>query len=106
MKKATEIISKSTKFPTEVISSTPKIEITGNNSLYIENHQGVKILTPEEIVIKLKTGFLIAQGKKISISEINKDFIFLTGIFNSFRFEENLEWFILANYGNLFKVML
>ena len=89
MKKVAEIISKGTKFPTEVISSTPKLEITGNNTIYIENHKGV--LTSDEIIIKLKTGFLIAQGKKISISEINKDFIFLTGIFNSFRFEENLE---------------
>ena len=106
MKKVAEIISKGTKFPTEVISSTPKLEITGNNTIYIENHKGVKVLTSDEIIIKLKTGFLIAQGKKISISEINKYFIFLTGIFNSFRFEENLEWFILANYGNLFKVML
>lgn len=106
MKKVAEIISKGTKFPTEVISSIPKLEITGNNSIYIENHKGIKILTSEEIVIKLNAGFIIIQGEKISISEINKDFIFLTGIFNSFRFEKNLEWFILANYGNLFKVML
>ena len=45
MKKVAEIISKGTKFPTEVISSIPKLEITGNNSIYIENHKGIKILT-------------------------------------------------------------
>lgn len=91
MKNVAEIISKGTKFPTEVISSIPKLEITGNNSIYIENHKGIKILTSEEIVIKFNAGFIIIQGEKISISEINKDFIFLTGIFNSFRFEKNLE---------------
>lgn len=91
MKKITETISKGTKFPTEVISSTPKLELTGNKTLYIENHKGIKVLTPEQVTIKLETGLIIAEGEKISILEINKDSIFLTGIFNSFRFEKILE---------------
>lgn len=91
MKKIEEKISKTTKFPAEVISSTPKLELTGNRSLYIENHKGIKILTDQLIIIKLNFGFIIAEGERINIQEINKDFIYLTGIFNSFRFEKNLE---------------
>ncbi len=91
MKKIQEKISAATKFPIEVISSTPKIEITGNSYIYIENHMGIKILTPELTVIRIKSGYMIAEGEKINVAEINKDFVYLTGIFNSFRFEKNLE---------------
>lgn len=76
MKKVVEIISKGTKFPTEVISSTPKLEITGNNSIYIENHKGIKILTSDEIVVKLQIGFLIVQGKKFLYVKLTKILFF------------------------------
>lgn len=91
MSKMAETISKTTKFPTEVISSTPKLELTGNKTLYIENHKGIKILTPEQVIIKLKSGLIIAEGEKISIIEINRNYVYLTGIFNSFKFEKILE---------------
>lgn len=94
MKKITEKVSNQIQFPLEVISTTPKIEITGNKLIYIENHKGIKMFTSETIEIKLTKGLFIVEGKKISILEINKEHIYITGIFNSFRFDKILEWFI------------
>lgn len=91
MKKIAEKISNKTQFPIEIISSTPKIEVTGNKMIYIENHKGVKILTPENVTVKLTTGLLVIEGEKIAIHEIDKEHIFLTGIFNSFKFDKFLE---------------
>lgn len=90
MKKITEKVSEKSQFPLEVISSAPKIEITGNNIIYIENHKGIKLLTSEQVIIKLKECLFTVEGEKISIQEINKEHIYLTGIFNSFRFDKNL----------------
>lgn len=90
MKKITEKLSEKSQFPLEVISSAPKIEITGNNMFYIENHKGIKLLTSDLVIIKLKEGLFVIEGEKISIQEINKEHIYLTGIFNSFRFDKIL----------------
>ena len=90
MKKITEKLSEKSQFPLEAISSAPKIEITGNNMFYIENHKGIKLLTSDLVIIKLKEGLFFIEGEKIPIQEINKDHIYLTGIFNSFRFDKIL----------------
>lgn len=91
MKKVTKKISEKTGIPPEVISSTPKLEITGSNKIYIENHKGIKMLTGETIVIRLKDFSVTIEGKNISISEIDKEHIFLTGDFCAVKFDKNLE---------------
>lgn len=91
MKKITDKISETTNFPLETISSAPKIEITDNSKIYIENHKGIKLLSTDIVIIKLNKGFFVLEGEKIAIQEINKEYIYLTGIFNSFKFNKNLE---------------
>ncbi|MDO5388316.1 MAG: YabP/YqfC family sporulation protein [Clostridia bacterium] len=90
MKKIADKISEKSQFPIEVISSVPKIEITGNNTLYIENHKGIKSLTSEQVIIKFEKALFIAEGEKISILEINKEYVYLTGFFHSFIFDKIL----------------
>ncbi len=84
-------ISEKTGIPSEVISSQPKIEITGAKSLYIENHKGIKLITPESIIIKFSSGTMTAEGKKIAIAEMTREYILVKGNFSSFKFDKILE---------------
>lgn len=87
MKVTGKKISDLTSFPQEVISNIPHIELTGN-SLYIENHRGVKLLKSEMVIINLFDCELIAEGSSIGIKEINCNSISLTGIFTSLKIDK------------------
>ncbi len=80
-------ISEYSQFPLEVISNTPKFEITGRNKILIENHKGIKSLSNEMIEIKLSIGIFVVEGESILINEINKDHILISGNFSFFKFE-------------------
>ncbi len=81
-------VSESTGIPAEVISDTPKLEITGRKVLYIENHKGIKSFTDTSVAVKTSLGLIWAEGKNITIKEINKEYIKINGTFTSFRFEK------------------
>lgn len=91
MKGIASRISEKTGIPSEVISAQPKIEMTGTSSIYIENHKGIKLLTSEQAVIKLKSVTMTAEGKGLAIAEITSEYILLRGNFSSFKFDKILE---------------
>ena len=92
MKKATaNKISEKTGIPSEIISSQPKIEITGTEKIYIENHRGIKLITAEIAVIKFSSGLITAEGKGLTIAEITAEYILIKGNFSSVKFDKNLE---------------
>ena len=88
MNRLTIFLSEKTDIPAEVVTLQPKIELTGNSLLYMENHKGIKYLSKNEVVIKLSSGLFNVSGNNISIKEINKDHIYLTGTFTSFVFDK------------------
>ena len=88
LKKISTAVSEKTGIPIEVISDTPKLELTGRKSLYIENHKGIKVLTDTSVAVRT-AGFLIyAEGINITIKEIDKEHIKVNGVFTSLRFEK------------------
>ncbi len=91
MNKTASKIAEKTGIPSEVISSQPKIEMTGTKSLYIENHRGIKLITHESIIIKFSSGTMTAEGKEITIAEMTREYMLLKGDFISFKFDKILE---------------
>ncbi len=88
LKKISTAVSEKTGIPIEVISDTPKLEMTGHSSLYIENHKGIKSLTDTSVAVMTAGLLIYAEGVGLNIKEIDKEHIKISGIFTSLRFEK------------------
>ena len=51
----------------------------GGKAVYIENFVRVNTFLPDEIVLKLKRGFIKVVGKDLIIEELNKESILVKG---------------------------
>lgn len=83
-------ISKLSDIPPEIISDIPKILITGNYTLSIENHNGIAFYSANHIIINYKNGRLNIEGCNININLINNEIIVLNGYIENVKFE-NME---------------
>ncbi len=83
-------ISKLSDIPPEIISNIPKILITGNYTLSIENHKGIVFYSENSIIINFKKGKLNIEGNNINIDLINNEVIMLKGNIEQVKFE-NME---------------
>ncbi len=88
LKKFRSSVSEATGIPAEIISDTPKLEITGRKMMCIENHKGIKSFTSTSVAVKTSSGIIYAEGQNITIKEINKEYILIKGLFASLRFEK------------------
>lgn len=88
LKNFSTAVSDKTGIPIEVISDTPKLELTGRKCLYIENHKGIKTLTDTSVVIKTADHIIYADGVNITVKEIDKEHIKINGVFTSLKFEK------------------
>lgn len=83
-------LSKLSDIPAEIISDIPKIFITGNYTLSIENHRGIIFYSADKIIINHKNGKLNIEGHTININFINSEIIELSGYIENVKFE-NME---------------
>ena len=63
----------------EPIPGKPLVEISGDNSVLIENHYGVCAYTPEHIGVKVKYGRLGVYGSCLSLMHMTKERLIITG---------------------------
>lgn len=54
-------------FPREVISDVPRITLTGNTRLHVEQHQGIAICRETEICLHTACGELQIRGQELCI---------------------------------------
>lgn len=85
-KRITRIKEKAThmlELPAEVTLDLPKIVITGNTSLIIENHKGIVEYQPNRVRIATNAGLLVLDGKGLSVTDVGKEIILVLGeLFN------------------------
>lgn len=76
------------EIPNEVISNTPKITMNGFNEIIIENYKN--ILEYEEFYIKVNTyiGALNINGFNLTLNQLNKEDIMITGTIENIDFEK------------------
>ena len=76
------------EIPNEVISNTPKITMNGFDEIIIENYKN--ILEYEEFYIKVNTyiGALNINGFNLTLNQLNKEDIMITGTIENIDFEK------------------
>ncbi|MEJ6952016.1 YabP/YqfC family sporulation protein [Natronospora cellulosivora (SeqCode)] len=75
----------------EIALDLPLMMLIGEERLELENHKGVSQFHREEIKVKVKKGYMLIKGNKLSIDEINSESISITGIISSISYEKKGE---------------
>lgn len=89
---AKEVLARSLNFPEEIILDLPKITITGDNEIDIENHKGIILFEEDEVKINSKVGLIVIKGSRFEILFIGGTTISISGSFKSITYvsyEEN-----------------
>jgi sporulation protein YqfC len=88
LRKYTIAAAKLLDFPYDVVMDVPKITITGDLTVHIENHRGIVEYMPDKIRINSKLGLIHIYGTEMMIKEIIPERILIEG--NIKRFELGL----------------
>ncbi len=65
--------------PPEVVEEVPRIELIGEDHLYIENHKGVLFFSQDRLQLQLIKGSLLVLGDHLKLKLINQNMISVTG---------------------------
>ena len=84
---AKEVLAEKLDFPRDVILNIPKITITGDNEITIENHKGIILFNDEEVKINSGVGLISIDGSRFEIRFIGGSTITITGKFKSVTYE-------------------
>ncbi len=71
----------------EIMMSVPRITVTGNSGLYIENHKGIEVYTRELIRLSTSEGSVSIEGHDLNIDAVRVSDIFISGIIGKIEFE-------------------
>ncbi|HIE12796.1 MAG TPA: sporulation protein YqfC [Desulfotomaculum sp.] len=74
------------ELPGEVALDLPKIIITGNIQVLIENHRGIVAYSPELVKILVETGEVAVSGENLSLKSIVQDEIIIEGDIHAVTF--------------------
>ncbi len=81
-------ISEILELPKEVTLNLPKINIVGNNQVYVQNHRGIIEYTSQRIRLNSTIGIIRMLGNNMVIKNIEKSEITITGCFISIEFTQ------------------
>lgn len=73
--------------PRDIVLNIPKIIITGDNEIIIENHKGIISFDSSEIKINSKVGTITLDGVNLEILFIGGNTITISGKFKSLIYE-------------------
>ncbi|MCY6371817.1 sporulation protein YqfC [Clostridium ganghwense] len=82
-----ENVAQKLDLPRDVVLNIPKITITGNNEIIIENHKGIIIFEEKEIKINSNVGVISIKGEGLEILFIGGSTIILGGKFKGVIYE-------------------
>ena len=82
-----EVLAKKLDFPKEIMLDLPRITITGDNEIDIENHKGIMLFEEDEVKINSKAGFIVIKGSRFEILFIGGTTISIGGNFKSITYE-------------------
>lgn len=88
--RAKENVAEKLGLPRDVVLNIPKIVVTGDNELIIENHKGIIMFEENEIRVNSSVGVISLQGKKLEILFIGGSTIILGGKFKGINYEGNM----------------
>lgn len=74
-------------FPREVISSVPRVTLTGHERLHIEQHRGLIDYAPDCIVLRTSCGLMRIAGAGMSFGLYTAAEALITGRIDSVSFQ-------------------
>lgn len=83
-----EMLADAFDLPAEVVLDYPKITVTGNKQITIENHKGIISFEKELILINSKVGKIAVEGKDFEILYIGGATMSVSGTFKGINFQE------------------
>lgn len=87
--KTKEAIAEKLDLPRDVILNLPKITITGDNEITIENHKGVILFEENEIKINSYVGLITICGSGFEILFMGGSTLTVNGKFKSVVYDNN-----------------
>lgn len=75
--------------PRDIVLDIPKIIITGNSEIIIENHKGIIMFQEDEIKINSNVGAISLHGEKLEILFIGGSTVIIGGKFKDIIYEGN-----------------
>lgn len=82
-KKIRNKISETLDLPKEVVVNVPNINLTGDNEIEVENHNGILEYSLNIVRLNSSIGVILIKGDNFLIKEISEDAIKLIGSFKS-----------------------
>ncbi len=75
------------ELPRDIVMNVPKITITGDNEITIENHKGISSFDNDKIKVNTKVGVITIRGKDFEILFLGGSTITVGGKFESITYE-------------------
>ncbi len=82
-----ERIAEKLNFPKNIMLNIPKITVTGDNEIEIENHRGIIFFGEEEVKINSNVGLISIKGCGFEILFIGGNTIIISGKFKSILYD-------------------
>lgn len=87
--KTKETLAEKLDLPRDVVLNLPKITITGDNEITIENHKGVILFEDHEIKVNSNVGLITIEGMHFEILFMGGSTLTVSGKFKTVRYEGN-----------------
>lgn len=85
--KARENLASGLDLPRDVVMNIPKISVTGNNEITIENHKGIVLFDEKEVKVNSNVGLISISGEKFEILFLGGSTITISGKFKAIHYE-------------------
>ena len=82
-----EVIAEKLELPRDILLNMPKITVTGDNEITIENHKGVILFEQNEVKINSNLGLISVCGGDFEILFMGGSTLTLSGKFKSIVYE-------------------
>ncbi len=86
-KRITERVSDAWGVPKDVVMNIPRLTISGDKEIYIENHKGILQYTDTEIRVSTPMGIVHICGRSLLLERIRLEDILISGTFTSVEYE-------------------
>lgn len=85
--KTKEVLAGKLDLPRDILLNMPKIIVTGDNEITIENHKGVILFEQNEVKINSNVGLISICGGDFEILFMGGSTLTLSGKFKSIEYE-------------------
>lgn len=87
--KTRENIAETLDLPRDIMLNMPKIIVTGDNEIVIENHKGIVVFNETEVKVNSGVGLISVKGMSFEILFMGGSTITIGGKFKSVVYEGN-----------------